>query len=106
MGRKRKLPAVKFDNFQPDSNLSAEENAILLGENASKLKQHLIDYVPYLLDQYSEKFKINHFDFKNKRLYSECREYYLQWSLREYPEEPISLLINKQYYNGTIKLVI
>ena len=77
-------------------------SALKMSEDAAWLRKRLNDAKSVLSVEYRTMFKNPRFDRKNKRLYG-GNGYYLQWSVRPQPAQPISY-DNQQTGIGTVQL--
>jgi len=72
--------------------MELEKMANEVGNDKARLKKRLLDAKSCLLDTYRKEFKKYKYDFNKKRLIG-SNGYFLQWQVREYPNNPES------YYN-------
>lgn len=79
-----------------------EQIASQRASNRKWLLNRLMSAKSVLKSQYRMQFKSPRFDFDMKRLYGDSG-YYLQWKLRDEPNEPQSHE-NQQTNSGTVKL--
>ena len=79
-----------------------EQIALQRASNRKWLLSRLMSAKSVLKSQYRIQFKSPKFDFDTKRLYGD-NGYYLQWKLRDEPNEPQSYT-NQQTSMGTVQL--
>lgn len=65
-----------------------EQKAMIIAEDKRKLLARLKDELSSMKKEGQKVFKGYTFDFQNKRLLSPCKEYAIQWKLRNFPNEP------------------
>jgi hypothetical protein len=82
--------------------MTIEEKARAVGDNPVELLRRLRSAEQMLMPRHREKFRQPRFSFKEKRLYGQ-RGYYLQWTVRRHPDEPVSYY-NQQTSVGTVRL--
>lgn len=81
---------------------TSEQKAIELSQDKARLKKRLMESKACLKPEYKKHFSGAQFDFKGKRLVGEDG-YVLQWTVRDYPELPISYE-NQQTSAGSVGL--
>ncbi len=81
-----------------------EQKARTVGGNSKLLAIRLKAARSCLTNECKAYFKSGRFDYANKRLVSECGQYDLQWSVRDYPKTPISYE-NQQTSIGSVILI-
>lgn len=84
--------------------MTLEEQAEEVGYSKPKLRKRLNEARGVLAVEFQKTFKNATFDFKNKRLVSSCKQYALQWSIRERPDDPPSY-DNQQTNKGIVTLI-
>lgn len=94
------MATPKFDRWLEEVcglNLYPEQKARHIGETAELLEELLRDTATLYTKPWRDIFKGAKFDFSGKRLIAKDKTHILIWTLREFPDKPVT--VNNQQTN-------